>query len=554
MPKKVVPRRTIEEDRIEELRVVRYSDPAGREGMNGMVLRLWEIETGAEFDTALRTLGTRPLDEPDLVRNGAAASIPGSRTRYVTFDAGDSVKALYVFGSAVAENSGDGYNEFTNILCRILDQWRPRRVVLPEFSRLVRTLSHAGQIWRALDRNVTTLIEAESRLGIQEPDAEMRFTFKVLQASADASTLKTRFLNGRLNAVERGETTYTSAQMPFGYLKRNDGHVEIHVTDRPIIEAIVTGVAAGDPPARIVESVARLGGSTPGLRQLYGPDATVANCSNKLGLVQTWMGWLDLWETGKTEQPWKSPYPNQATHRGFEIRKSERRDEAYLIIPIDWGLPKGGWVSQDLMNACRSRWSERITRPRPKGGTNHALRQPLSGLSSWSDEQYDWFLFSEVPFYVLRRRQTGSSGRIGGGWGTRPNVDGERVARIKASILHRSVADTIADAIASGVSGEHVDALAALNLRSAARPDNVEASTAAELREVKAQQDRLISSLAHTSTEHLRAKITAHADALEQRIASLRNTMDAQADPREVESDALSIVAALARLANVEGT
>ncbi|HZJ48078.1 MAG TPA: hypothetical protein VFD97_03460, partial [Acidimicrobiia bacterium] len=524
-----------------------------------MVQRLWEIRTDADFDKRLGSLGIEPLDKPALVSNPESGSVPSAKTRWLIFDAGDSVKALYVFGSAVKDNSRDGsYNVFTDIFCGLVELYRPHRIVMPVFDRLVRSTDHASQVWAAVRRHCDELLTAEGSLDTRVSGAELNFFIKVLGASSDVQALNMRFLNGRLTKVKNGGCLLAHSQMPFGYRQAADGRVEINPADRILIEAILEGIASRQTPSNIVARVGQLGGSSSRIRALHGPNGTYADtCSNPSGTVGNWVSWIDLWETGTTEMAFACDLRNVDSYRGFEVVRNPHEDSVKLTVPMNWGTPSGGWAPQDLFDRARSELgARRTTRMKRLGGAAHRSRAPFAGLAAWSEGNNDWRLFSRGGSYHLRQRPSTTNGRVNGGWGRGSRdaaVDGEIIARIPARLLHRSLADGIAHAIGKGVNAAETAAAAAVNLHSQPILRSEAAECSAELRRIEAEQRHLLDSISMTESAGVRRELVSRADKIEGDIIEARRRLKTLKPGGTIESDSSAVIGALATLATIEG-
>lgn len=523
---------------IRELRVIRYSDVSDLDGLEQMAQRLWRIPTDCCPQEGIGELGSRPLLDPGCVERGTAKTIAGANTRYVLFDAGPGIKALYVLGSAASDNQVDGSNAFTTVISDAINELRPHRLVLPTLDRLVREPYHANLLWRAVSRHVAEVVTETMVLTLASADSEMRFQFEVLKSSLDRSSINNRMVTGRVTKYRNGECPISRTGIPFGYRKGPDKRVRVAVEDKQIIEAIVKGIAAGDRNADIVAAVAMLGGSTPALRQKHGDTATVADHINPGQLVSQWRRDLEIWDGGRFEWPFAFKLSARGTYSGLEVR--EMADGTHnLIFPLEWGVPEGGWVDPAVMAQAR----ERAAKSQNRGGGTHRMRLPLTGFDSWADYGFEYRIFSNGN-YELRRRQGASTG----GWGRRPNLEGERLFFVSPDRLHESIVAGVLRALRNGVATERRDVLSMISFERL-HVDTQAITLANRQRDLLSQVNNLKASIRSASSEQAAAFLSSDLDSLFADLsevdAELRNLPEA---PDDVEGDGLQIIRALALL------
>lgn len=133
----------------------------------------------------------------------------------------------------------------------------------------------------------------------------------------------------------------------------------------------------------------------------------------------------------------------------------------YFETVYDLGLPEGGWASEELLDAAGA-GTERP--PRPRGGGTHANLKPLSGTASWVSGIYAYRLETENATYVLRRIELppvrSNTGPHYSHWRDEAGrLLGERIAAIRSGVLHRAVADTVAESIRDCVDVTRLDAM-----------------------------------------------------------------------------------------------
>lgn len=508
--------------RATELRMARISNPDDWDGLTDLIGDLWRIPS-RDLDVAsidrIAKLGSDPLRNPSIVAGEYSAE---GGTRTVLFRLPNTqVWVLYALGSATLDDGDDGDNVFTSVLSDVLRRLRPRRVVSPTFDRLVRSLDHASAIWKTLRANVEVLDMESRRIRMGHPNAEAQFVMEVMFSMADIAALRRRMLNGRVRHWRDGRCPLKADQVPLGYRLDSDHRAVVHLPDRPIIRAILEGLSQDLSPAEIVERAARLGGSSPGLRRLYGPDATFADARNKAELVRSWRSWLQLWEEGRFDYVFTMRTTIGIDATGFDLFDAGP-DETRLIVPQHWGLPEGGWAEPWLFEACRK---HALPRKHTSRRGIRRQRMPFTGRS-WSSETEEWKIFSENDSYRLRRRPKAKRSQVG--WGRKPHMDGEEVARVRASDLHRHVAESIAQALEDGIDGQRIE-MSLEHLPLPASIINEPAQRAATLLRnidsLNRQLANFTAAIAHASEERTRNVLTERVDTISRDLTELETDL-----------------------------
>ena len=516
-----------------ELRVARISDEHAWDDLHDKVRLLWGINPPVPGGEGLRELAAQPLRNPGLVDGELHRQAGMTAVLFAVPDS--SVWALYSLGSArKGDPTLDGENAFTHLLVSILAELRPDTVTVPEFDRLIRSIEHISPVWRALVAHTSQVRSAAEVITMSESHAEIRFMTAVMAASVAAASTNQHRFSGQVQALLDGKTLMGPQSIPTGYRRRDDHRVEPDESQRAALTAIITSMAAGLDDADIVAEAAAAGGSSPMLRAKHGPDATFLDHRNPAELVATWYANLELWRTGIREQALKVTVPGVTEYQGVPVQRDADGHD-YLVITQDWGLPEGGWATDELFEAALASRARRAGRRRPTGGSKHKRRRPLAGLVDFVEDRPDggvdhYRLFpDQVGRYQLRRRHLDHPDEAARSWGRRPHLDGEALTTIYTQALHQSLADGIIAAIRDGVPITLLEGRRVWREQHRWRISD-DASPAVALRRqldrATKQRDNLTDSIAEATSPTLRKTWQQRADELQSDIDALQAQLD----------------------------
>lgn len=520
--------------RVSSLRVARISDVGAWQDLEDKIKRLWSVPPVPSCRDWLLQLGTEPLQQPQVV--GAEVYRQGP-TRAVLFPLPDDDEwGLYALGSAASTDADlDGDNAFVHLVANVMAQLRPRTVVVPEFDRLIRDVRHVSQLWREFKSHVDELRSFDERIGIHEPHAEMRFMLAALAASTEAAAIRRRTFWGKLQTLMDGGTILSEYTMPPGYRRGDDGRVEPDPGQRAWIEVILHAMAYGLSDREVIANAAAAGVTTPLLRKLHGPHATVADHVNPNELVRGWYANLELWHTGQRTQALRALDEGRGDYEGFPVERDADGHD-YVLVTQKWGLPEEGWAPENIFEAAYVARQQRATRARPTGGAAHKQRRPLADLVKFEDDtpegRWQYKLCThQTGFYELRRRLLCPGDDPNAGWGRRPHLQGERSATVACALLHERLADGIVAAIRDGVPVEWLDGHHAWRegdvLRVAERAPDPTKDLERRIARTEKQLTNLTDSIANARTEALRDRLTQDADRVQRELDELHNDLAA---------------------------
>lgn len=128
-------------ERAQHLIVVRESAEYDRLLMEGMIEQTLEKARSVPGATELKEIGIDLIDHPD--RYGARM-VRSGRTRAVICTRGDVV-FLYSMGSATSRDA-KGDNAFVELLCDVINRYRPVEMWAASMTRLIRSPMFAGSL------------------------------------------------------------------------------------------------------------------------------------------------------------------------------------------------------------------------------------------------------------------------------------------------------------------------------------------------------------------------------------------------------------------------
>ena len=439
--------------RLDDLLVIRISDSANVEELQDKTIECSQRFVDLPGADALGRLGATPLLEPERVE--------GRYTRGEQFRAtyfripGTQTQVLQVLGSATKANVGEADNAFVELLADVMDETYFSSVWVGDFGRLLRSLDYLSPTWRALKHRCAQLRHGGGVIAMSSPSAEFQFIFEAMSASNECRQVVRRTVQGKMRKYLDGRYPLGARSLPSGYFRTEEKRVAlVDPAPRELVSTIVQ--VLGDPTLTHDERVRRVAA-------VGGPQNPMANRSfaatNGSDLIGRWFDQLDVWRTGTFTVDYELPALLEEVDLPVEIIDSAKGRIWRLTYQLP--LPTGGWASQDAFDAAFAARDRRREHATSQGGVAAGrVRKPLCGLPGWFHDGYQYQLFSgNQNRYELRRRPEGQATvrrTIGGrprqvarGWGV--HKEGERVARLSAQELHRSVAEGLVDAATHGM-------------------------------------------------------------------------------------------------------
>lgn len=135
---------------------------------------------------------------------------------------------------------------------------------------------------------------------------------------------------------------------------------------------------------------------------------TVGDMSDPQSFIVHLLRYADLYRTGRHVQRLKNPFPGADHISTLPVLPASTKayPHGHIEFDYDWGLPKGGWVDDEVIATAL----EVRQRPRERqGGRSHRRVAPLTGLR-WTQGGLDYLLQGmDAKHYELRVRTGGES-------------------------------------------------------------------------------------------------------------------------------------------------
>lgn len=424
---------------IDHLVVIRESDRHDRVLMEGMIQQTLSMVSHLAGAAKLSAAGLDVLDHPE--RFGGTSRTSGS-SRMVTVER-EGVLYLYSMGSA-AKDDLDAANAFVEFLIGLVEAYRPTHVWAAAFTRLVRSVSQVGNLYRAFYENIQT-IHCETKLDITTPEGQMMFQVFAMIASAERDYIVRRHTAGRVTQWKRQE--WIPNAYPPGYRIQDQKLVLDHTQIKPVQEMLRILADRSLTNAQCATKIGALGVTTPKLVAERGANVTVADARSPSSIIRTLVGWADTYETGRHVVPWPNPFPGVEHVSGVPVEDDPSSAHGVLNLTYDLALPEDGWADDATFSAVKTRFdSQGLT-----GGASHTHTPPLSGMFNFVRDGYEYNVLATEPRrYNLSRRPEDPQRRFKG-WTTRSGEDVERIGTVSREALHRSIADGIIAAVATGL-------------------------------------------------------------------------------------------------------
>ncbi|TIC86712.1 recombinase family protein [Nocardioides sp. GY 10113] len=346
-----------------------------------------------------RLYGILPLTDPgQLPPDVPVITLVEGKTRASLMEI-DGDYYLYSMASA-AKFDERGNNEFTTLLCRVLERLRPLDMYAATHSRLVRGLTHGANLSSAVARHVDRVHAGTTTMDMRGGDrsvGHLLWTMLSMIASSERDLIVQRTSAGKVNQYSRGEWIQGNNSVPLGYQLTG----KTLVVDPEQTELLnLAWTLMADPNLSSTEIVMRLaarGVSTPRTRK---DGETIAELVGHHSWIQTQLWWADLYMTGKYTMRFKNPFPGAEHLAGcpvlYEIDESGVRDEiGVLEFDYDFGRPN---LDPALITAAvRARRTSR-----PTGGAAKSHVPALNGLR-WIADGIEYRLAGATRgMYALR--------------------------------------------------------------------------------------------------------------------------------------------------------
>jgi DNA invertase Pin-like site-specific DNA recombinase len=382
------------------------------------------------------------------------------RTKTVLLTHGDNA-FLYGLGSAAKANLDSSENQFVKTLCEALVALRPNRLIVHEFTRLLRSADWSSALMRTLESAGTVVQSSGLTIDVRTAEGRMQWQLLALMADQDRIAIVRRLFGGIVNKHKRGLWLLSPESIPPGY-RLIEGRIVLDPIQIEPTRGLIRLLAEEALGCRtLLDEAGRLGCTSLTVQRLYGTDATFADLSRADSKVHSLLDHIAVWETGTYRLRLPNPFAGATSYGQYKVIDA-RPPENYGFVEFTHSLevPEGGWGTPELFQAARTRGLSRKQRlaagPVPAtGGAAHRKRRPLAGWPSWTDNTHEFRLSGDSANYLLFRREITE----GLPWTADQGRNADRVASIDTDELHRAIVDAASNALRSGAEVEILDGL-----------------------------------------------------------------------------------------------
>ena len=438
---------------VDDIVVARESDAADKLLMTNMVHQT--LTAHMEKLPALKALidvGLEPMEDP--AKWNARVAV-GQKSTTVTF-AHEGTICVYHMGSAAVVNDETGDNEFAKLIVQLINDYRPRRLRLAGFNRLVRSKAVANKIESALKANRVEVIAAGFEIRVWEPAGQLMWDLLAMFAAMKRDEILRRTVFGKASGARQNKNPFGDKRVPFGYVA--DGET---LRPDPALRQLVCEVLSilADPSLsnrQMTNKVGALGITTDMIRNIHGEEATVSDLRHPRDFRASMEKYLDLYETGTYTMRYTVALDDVREIAGLPVLG--KGSDRHIALDYTWGLPEGGWAPPEVFEQIRSRGDD------DDAFTNqsHGRRKPFSNRPAWHDDKGELSLSCNAgDGYVLQRVVTLKHPVVSyGANGPAPQtmdlpVSRQPLARFTGPEFHQAVAEGIIDALsnAEGIPG-----------------------------------------------------------------------------------------------------
>jgi DNA invertase Pin-like site-specific DNA recombinase len=558
-------------ERIDDLVVVRESAVGDLALLAGMIQQTHAFCTDLPGAAEVARAGLRPLTKGDF-----GASVERRTKQRSALFVHEGVMYFYSMASAASFNAKDEAS-FAAAMMDLLARFRPRRLRIANLSRLLRSLIVAGQLVGSIFEHVDELRVGSEIWDLNTTDGQMRWQVHSLVAAMERDYIVMRTTAGKLGKYRSGKWFLSKRVVPMGF-KLVDRVLTLDLDQvEAVREALIVVADSKITRAAMKEQLDKLGLSTPHARAYHGEAGTVADFDGA-GTVQTVQRQALMLRDGEYRTSLPNPFKGLTELNGAKVKGASDDSKGYFEFVYKLPAPPGGWASDAVFAGIE----ESLTKPRMDMAVyDRSDRKPLSGLpSSFADGEERRLWAVHERYHLLTRveqltveddhEDKDEVDRLTEGWPTSApwttseGRQGRLIASVPERLLHRSIADGVADAITEGVDTLALDgyasfeaaggATAVVDVRSARRR-----RLQAEIDECQREADQARINANGESGDEVRAGFLEDVRGAYEAKRRLQKNLDALGDsvtasvPDEVVTEVGFLLRGLATLATADG-
>lgn len=396
------------EFRVQRLVIVRESNEFNVVLMRAMVLQTLCYLDDSPAVRRAKDLELDPLTAPaGELRELQRVSLRFGRAKAVLFEI-DGIYFLYSMASAAKSNQ-QGENDFTLLICEVINKLRPVEICVASLSRLVRSYEHAPTLLTAVSKNVDRVRPGSAVLAMRGQDKDLgqaTWGMLAMMAASERNSIVQRLTAGLVAKYNRGEWVKGEGAVPLGYVLDPKSRTLVVDPDPASIGALRSAWTwMADPQMsswRILQALGDLGVTSPTAQRRYGPGATVADLHDPETYLGQLRRWAHLYLTGQHTTRWANPFEGVPHIAGMPVHEARTAGRPFgeLWFEYDFGRPD---IDRALIQAGLSARKARAAKP-VTGGAARSRVAPLNGLT-WIQNGFEfWMASATASEYHLRVR------------------------------------------------------------------------------------------------------------------------------------------------------
>jgi len=359
----------------------------------------------------------------DPIRNGKATLLNGKPLQLSVFNTANNravlfehegVMYLYSMGSAASRNAdfNDHSNAFVELLCSVIETYRPENLIVATFSRLIRSTEFAGRLQAAIKAHVNVLHYGSETMQPNTEAGALVWGIMAIVAAMERDLITQRLFAGLCHKYSSGAWIFGPEAVPPGYvLDKGTGRVSVDPTKVAAVRSLLVLMADKSLTARaVMDEAGRLGVTSATVQRLHGEDATFENVQRADSRLASLVDWIPTYATGLVDMAYMNPFDGATSYLGLTVEGADDTHPGHVRFRYDWGLPapdadfpNGGWATPEVLSAAQERTRGNKSR-RGTGGAKHNQRKPLSGWVCWTDGDHKFHLSGTTHAYILLRQ------------------------------------------------------------------------------------------------------------------------------------------------------
>lgn len=492
-------------------------------GMLDQTLRQYRDVPGVEEAIAL---GLDPYLHPDRY-DDVVLHISTAQDRAVSFVRHGTL--FLIWGGSAARTDDRGENPFVEHVARTVKLFGIDHLYVSNFSRLVRSQDVQPKLRRHLVEQGTRVYCGAHTLEMANDQGRLIWDVLAMVFSMERDAIEQRLMIGQIFAARQG--LWPSLPPPVGYEIVDDGNgARLRVSEDPeeqrrarqMIAVMASEGTARQKFTRLEAIGIKLYRNVDGGREPFAP----SEAREPANALSAFHARLKLYRDGQWTYRRRLPRNTSVDEvAGVPVQYDDTEDgRPFVEIPVPVGVPEEGWADDATFAAWEAERGRR-SRDGGGGGAEHPYVKPLSGLSHYRRDDFEYALGSDGrDAYVLRRRPFDPE-TYGRGWDAEKRAS-EQIFKVDSRRLHTSISDGIEGALTGGHDLTLLDAAVEatddgyaeiLFLDPATRRAERDRKTA----ELTVKRDRAMDLAVQTEQAAVRARYHEQAEELSRRITEL---------------------------------